>query len=142
MRVFHFLEEGKLTPIGHNECKEPEPMSTLSLFGRLDDDFISKGLRIEQTEGSHLEKIRTAHDLILSSPPHDHAVISFKYNSSGKEKGHFCNILRTEPAYLIIDAINKDAFYRYIECTDLWQYFQKKLPRMGAEEITSLSIIH
>ncbi|OQX35295.1 MAG: hypothetical protein B0D91_11155 [Oceanospirillales bacterium LUC14_002_19_P2] len=142
MRVFHFLEEGKLIPIRHNECKEPEPMSTLSLFGRLDDDFISKGISMDEAEGCHQDKIRQTHDILLSIPVHEHAVISFKYNVAGKQKGHFCNILRVGSGYLIIDAINKEAFYRYIDCSDLWEYFQIKLPRMDAEQITSMSIIH
>ncbi|MCF1429396.1 MAG: hypothetical protein LPD71_04050 [Shewanella sp.] len=142
MRVFRYLEEGLLKPITERECVKPEPMSRFSLFGNLDDLYIWKGLGMVEATGNHVEKITEIHHKILTIRTNGHAVINFKYEVSGKGKGHFCNVLRVDRGYLILDAINREAFYRYVECQNLFEYFQLKLPRVGADQLFTLTIIY
>ncbi|MGO0308691.1 hypothetical protein ACTL6P_19210 [Endozoicomonas acroporae] len=143
MRVFHYLENKTFQPILCDEFTAPAPLSTLTVYGKLDDIYLGKKtLKLELFEGEHDDLIFSCEQKLLEMKPNEHAIVSFSYQVSGEEKGHFFNIYRNKSTYKIIDAISAKAFDRYAICKNLSEYFHIKLPRVGADTLTKIQLIH
>ncbi|WP_299730633.1 hypothetical protein [uncultured Endozoicomonas sp.] len=143
MRVYDCLSGRGCNPIRSHDSKALDPLCERDVYGKLDDAYMGeKSFRFECFTGSQIDIIFQCEQILLELNLYEHAIVNFQYIlGDGSTKGHFINVLQVEEGYQIIDAIDEQEFYRYFSYYNLYDYFHVKLPRVGAESLSKISII-